>query len=87
MTVNQVNVSMHFTLTGGGRIISEADAQSGSYAGADVSRMALTLVNEQADEVVAHAVFRLLPDRGRRAPQAGAEVAPCIRISTSSEEP
>ena len=53
MAVNQVNVSMHFTLTGGGRIISEADAQSGSYAGADVSRMALTLVNEQADEVVA----------------------------------
>ncbi len=53
MNVNQVTVNMHFTLTGGGRIISEADAHSGSYAGADVSRMALTLVDEQADEVVA----------------------------------
>lgn len=53
MNVNQVMVNMHFTLTGGGRVISEADAHSGSYAGADVSRMALTLVNEQADEVVA----------------------------------
>jgi hypothetical protein len=53
MNVNQVMVNMHFTLTGGGRIISEADAHSASYAGADVSRMALTLVNEQADDVVA----------------------------------
>jgi hypothetical protein len=53
MAVNQVMVNMHFTLTGGGKIVSEADAHSGSYAGADVSRMALTLVNEQADEVVA----------------------------------
>jgi hypothetical protein len=53
MNVNQVMVNMHFTLTGGGRIISEADAHSASYAGADISRMALTLVNEQADDVVA----------------------------------
>ena len=53
MNVNQVMVNMHFTLTGGGRIISEADAHSASYAGADVTRMALTLVNEQADDVVA----------------------------------
>lgn len=53
MNVNQVMVNMHFTLTGGGRIISEADAHSASYAGADVARMALTLVNEQADDVVA----------------------------------
>jgi len=53
MAVNQVHVNMHFTLTGGGRIISEADAHSESYAGADVARMALTLVNEQADDVVA----------------------------------
>ncbi len=45
---------MDFTLTGGnGRIISRAEANSASYAGADVSRMALTLVNENADEVVA----------------------------------
>ena len=53
MNVNQVDVSMQFTLSGNGQIISETDAHSASYAGADVSRMALTLVNEQADEVVA----------------------------------
>ena len=54
MPVNQVSVSMNFTLTGGnGRIISYVDANSASYAGADVSRMALTLVKENADEVVA----------------------------------
>jgi hypothetical protein len=53
MNVNQVDVGMQFTLSGNGRIISETEAHSASYAGADVSRMALTLVNEQADEVVA----------------------------------
>ncbi len=53
MPVNQVSVAMNFTLTGAGRTISTADAYSNSYAGADVSRMALTLVNENADEVVA----------------------------------
>jgi acid stress-induced BolA-like protein IbaG/YrbA len=54
MPVNQVSVNMNFTLTGGnGRIISQADAYGASYAGADVSRMAQTLVNENADEVVA----------------------------------
>ena len=54
MPVNQVSVNMNFTLTGGnGRIISNAEANAASYAGADVSRMALTLVNENADEVVA----------------------------------
>jgi hypothetical protein len=52
--VNQVSVDMGFTLSGSnGRIISDTQASSSSYAGADVSRMALTLVNEQADEVVA----------------------------------
>ncbi len=54
MPVNQVSVNMNFTLTGGnGRIISNTEANAASYAGADVSRMALTLVNENADEVVA----------------------------------
>ena len=54
MRVNQVSVAMGFTLTGSnGRLISTADAHAASYAGADVGRMALTLVNEQADEVVA----------------------------------
>jgi hypothetical protein len=52
--VNTVTVSFAFTLTGGnGRIISNVTASSSSYSGTDVSRMALTLVNEQIDEVVA----------------------------------
>jgi hypothetical protein len=54
MRVNQVSVTMGFTLTGSnGRLVSTADAHSASYAGADVAKMALTLVDEQADEVVA----------------------------------
>lgn len=54
MRVNQVLVTMGFILTGSnGALISTADANAASYAGADVGRMALTLVNEQADEVVA----------------------------------
>jgi hypothetical protein len=53
MAVNQVSVDMDFTLTASnGRPISDARASSASYAGADVTRMALTLVNEKADEVV-----------------------------------
>ena len=53
MAVNQVSVDMDFTLTASnGRPVGDARASSASYAGADVSRMALTLVNEKADEVV-----------------------------------
>jgi len=53
MAVNQVAVDMDFTLSASnGRPISDARASTASYAGADVSRMALTLVNEKADEVV-----------------------------------
>lgn len=53
MNVNQVTVNMKFTLYGAdGRFISDTEASSGSYAGANVERMALTLVNEKADEVV-----------------------------------
>jgi len=66
--VNQVVVDMDFTLTGAdGRVISDTHANSGSYAGADVQRMALTLVNEQADEVVA----KLYSDYCRNAGLAG----------------
>jgi hypothetical protein len=69
MPVNQVSVGMNFTLTGSnGRIISNTEANSASYAGADVSRMALTLVNENADEVVA----RLYGDYCRNAGLTGA---------------
>ena len=54
MPVNQVAVSMNFVLTGAnGKRVAEANAQSQSYSGADVQGMALTLINEQADEVVA----------------------------------
>jgi hypothetical protein len=52
--VNQVTVGMGFTLAASnGKIISDVGAESASYAGANVAQMALTLVNEQADEVVA----------------------------------
>ena len=54
VNVNQVTVSMAFSLTGAdGKLLSQANAESASYAGADVSGMALTLVNEQAEDVVA----------------------------------
>lgn len=74
MAVNQVAVNMGFRLTGAdGRHISEASAQTASYAGADVQRMALTLVNENADEVVA----RLYADYCRNAaPAARGGTAP-----------
>ncbi|MBK9116918.1 MAG: hypothetical protein IPM22_15150 [Betaproteobacteria bacterium] len=54
IAVNQVTVGMGFTLAASnGRIISDVGASAGSYAGANVGQMALTLVDEQADEVVA----------------------------------
>ena len=52
--VNQVSVGMGFMLTASnGRVVSDVGANSASYAGANIAQMALTLVNEQADEVVA----------------------------------
>jgi hypothetical protein len=54
INVNQVNISMNFTLTGSnGKMISQTSAKNESYAGQDVSGMALTLINESAEEVVA----------------------------------
>jgi hypothetical protein len=54
INVNQVNVRLDFTLTGAnGRTISQAHATNESYAGRDVLGMALTLLNERAEEVVA----------------------------------
>lgn len=53
INVNQVSVNMTFTLYGAdGRFIADNMASTGSYAGANVEGMALTLVNEKADEVV-----------------------------------
>ena len=56
-------------------------ANSASYAGANVAQMALTLVNEQADEVVAQALRRLLPQR--RVP-AGRSRAPKKNVTSTS---
>jgi len=71
--VNTVTVSFNFTLTGSnGRIISDVNASSSSYSGTDISGMALTLVNEQIDEVVA----KLYGDYCRNAmPAAAAKAA------------
>ena len=54
VNVNQVAVQLDFTLTGSnGRTISQTAAANESYAGRDVAGMALTLLNERADQVVA----------------------------------
>lgn len=52
--VNQVTIRMNFTLTdASGRVLSQTRAENASYSGADTSGMALTLIGEKADEVVA----------------------------------
>lgn len=52
--IPEVYVSMSFTLTGAdGRTISEAGGRAESYSGLDTGGMALTLINEQAEGVVA----------------------------------
>jgi hypothetical protein len=54
VNVNQVNVAMKFTLAdSAGRPVATAAANNASYAGSDVSGMALTLIEERADQVVA----------------------------------
>ena len=54
INVNQVSIRMNFALTGAnGRMISEASVANESYAGRDPLGMALTLINERADGVVA----------------------------------
>jgi hypothetical protein len=64
MAVNQVTVMMGFTLSeASGKVISNTEARAASYAGSDVPGMALTLVNEEADEIVA----RLYADHCRNA--------------------
>lgn len=50
----EVYVTMHFTLAAAdGRTISTATAKAESYSGSDTAGMALELVHEQAEEVVA----------------------------------
>lgn len=54
LKINQVAVGMQFLLTGAnGKKISETQTRDQSYAGADTAGMALTLINEQAEEAVA----------------------------------
>lgn len=54
VNVNQVIIRMNFTLTSaGGKTLSQVSAEEASYAGQDTAGMALTLINEKADEVVA----------------------------------
>ncbi len=54
LKINEVTVHMGFTLvSSGGKTISSVAAKADSYSGTDTLGMALTLVNEEADEVVA----------------------------------
>lgn len=54
VNVNQVNIDMNFTLSdAAGRPVSTAAANNASYAGRDTSGMALTLIEERADQIVA----------------------------------
>ncbi len=67
--VNQVSVGMGFTLAAAdGRTVADAAASAASYAGPDVRSMAVTLLNEHADEVVS----KLYSDYCRNAEAAGA---------------
>ncbi|MDP3620237.1 MAG: hypothetical protein Q8R63_10625 [Ramlibacter sp.] len=64
VNVNTVNIDMQFTLTdSAGRPVSSAAASNASYSGNDTTGMALTLIEERADEVVA----RLYSDYCRNA--------------------
>lgn len=68
LRIPEVYVNMGFTLTAAdGKTISDAGASADSYSGTDTLGMALTLINEQADGVVA----RLAGDYCRHAVPAG----------------
>ncbi len=54
LRIPEVYISMRFTLNGAdGKTYSEAGASAESYSGTNTGGMALTLINEQADGVVA----------------------------------
>jgi hypothetical protein len=54
LKINEVSVHMGFTLvSAAGKTLSNVTAKADSYSGTDTLGMALTLVNEQADEAVA----------------------------------
>ncbi|MEO7727619.1 MAG: hypothetical protein ABIS45_10235 [Burkholderiales bacterium] len=52
--VNEVTVNLDFSLVdSGGKMISGATAQGGTFSGSDIRTAAARLINERADEVVA----------------------------------
>jgi len=54
LRIPEVSVQLGFTLAAAnGRTLSDVSARAESYSGSDTLGMALTLVNEQADELVA----------------------------------
>jgi hypothetical protein len=69
--VNEVTVNLGFSLADtSGRMISDATAQGGSFAGSDIRTAAARLINEQADEVVAK-LYSDYCSKGAVAPRAG----------------
>ena len=72
--VNQVAVGMGFTLAAAnGRTVADAAANAASYAGPDVRSMALTLLNEQADDVVSKLYSDYCRNADAPAPKPGAK--------------
>ena len=66
INLNTVNVAMRFTLSdSSGRPVSSAAASNASYSGSDTSGMALTLIEERADEVVAKLYSEYCQNAGR----------------------
>jgi hypothetical protein len=66
---NQVSVGMGFTLAAAdGRTVADAAADAAAYAGPDVRAMALTLLNEHADEVVSRLYSQYCRNAGVAAP-------------------
>ena len=71
--INQVSVGMGFTLAASsGRTVADANAAASSYAGPDVRSMALTLLSEQADEVVSKLYSDYCRNADPAAPAKGA---------------
>jgi hypothetical protein len=67
INVNQIHINMSFTLSGpDGRVISVANASNASYAGSNISGMALDLVRESAQEVVGQLYSDYCKKAGKR---------------------
>jgi len=67
-------VGMGFTLAAAnGKTVADAAANAASYAGPDVRSMALTLLNEQADDVVSKLYSDYCRNADAPAPKPGAK--------------